>query len=131
PPTGPLAYSTSWSTRRTAKSTTGTPSSKASAASLPGNSPSGGEALESLRNAPDVDQQFALQPGWGVGREVDLDRIGKPAVARFDRLHNLVIGAACREDAHDVVRDLGRHLAPASLQRHCVQFQPELVEPVQ
>src|SRR5438128_7989046 len=105
----------SWSTRRTAKSTTGTPSSKASAGSPPANSPAGSETLEGVRNASDVCDQLELQPGRGAGREIDLDRIGEPAIPGFDRLRDLVMGAACREYAHDLVGDLGRHLGPAAL----------------
>src|SRR5206468_2674537 len=125
------ACNTSWSIRRTAKSTTGTPSSKASAGSPPASSPAGSEALEGMGNSPDVGQQFALRPGRGVGTEIDLDRVSKPAVSGVDRLHDLVIGAAGGEEAHDIVGDLGRHLAPPGFDRHRVQFQPQLVEPVQ
>src|SRR6516225_4255786 len=89
------------------------------------------EAGESVRNAPDVGQQFALQPGWDVDRKIYLDRVGNTAKALFDRPCDLAVGAACREDAHDVIRHLGGHLVPAAVERHPVQFQSELVEPVQ
>src|ERR1700731_5149868 len=125
------ACSTSWSIRRTAKSTTGTPSSRASGGWRPASSPPGSEALEGVRDAPDVGYEFALQPGRGVGGEIDLDRVGESAVARFDRFCDLIIGAAGRENSDYIIRHLGRHLAPASLQRHCVRFEPELVEPMQ
>src|SRR6266850_4792903 len=125
------ACSTSWSIRRTAKSTTGTPSSKASAGWRPASSPAGSEALEGVRDAPDVGYELALQPDRGVGGEIDLDRVGKAAVSGFDRLRDLIIGAASGEDADDFVRDLSRHLGPSALDRHSVQFEPELVEPVQ
>src|SRR5882724_7241572 len=114
--------STSWSIRRTAKSTTGTPSSKASGGWRPASSPAGSEAREGVRDAPDVGYELALQPDRGVGGEIDLDRVGEAAVPAFDRLRDFGIGAAGREDAHDLVGDLGRHLVPAALDRHCVQF---------
>src|SRR5882724_10590259 len=125
------ACSTSWSIRKTAKSTTGTPSSKASGGWRPASSPAGGEALEGVRDAPDVGYELALQPDRSVGGEIDLDRVGEPAVTRFDRFRDLIIAAAGRENSDYIIRHLCRHLAPASLQRHCVQFEPELVEPVQ
>src|SRR6266446_9898981 len=125
------ACSTSWSIRRTAKSTTGTPSSRASGGWRPASSPAGSEALEGVRDAPDVGYELALQPDRGVGGEIDLDRVGEPAVAGFDRPRDLIIGAASREDADDFVRDLRRHLGPSAIERYSVQFEPELVELVQ
>src|SRR5467141_1523372 len=108
------ACSTSWSIRRTAKSTTGTPSSRASGGWRPASSPAGSKALKGVRDAPDVGDELALQPDRGVGGEVDLDRIGEPAVPRFDRLRDLIIGAAGREHSDYIIRHLGRHLAPSA-----------------
>src|SRR6516164_1236081 len=89
------------------------------------------EAGENVRKALDVSQQFALQPGWGIDRKTYLDRVGNTAKALFDHPRDLAVDAACREDAHDVIRHLGGHLVPAAVERHPVQFQSELVEPVQ
>ena len=84
-----------------------------------------------MRDAADVCHEFALQAGWRVGREFKIDRVGGAAKALRNGLGKSIVSGAGGEDAHDVIGDLGRHVTPASGDRHPVQLLPQLFQPVQ
>src|SRR5215472_3610625 len=94
-------------------------------------SPARIEILKAVRNASDVGQQLLLQAGRRTGGKIYFDRVGKPAKSFIDRPRDLTIGAARGEDMHDLVRHFAGHRVPAARERHRVQLEPELVEPVQ
>src|SRR5689334_5528221 len=76
--------------------------------------PVGTEPSEPVGNALDIGQDLVAQAERCVRRELQVDRISHAAEALSDGGGYIVIGAAGRKDANNVIRDLCAHVGPAT-----------------
>ena len=70
-------------------------------------------------------------PAGVPAAKFDINRIGEAAETRLDRRRDIAIGAAGGEQPNGIVGYFLRHFVPALFDRQAMQFEPEIVEPMQ